>query len=112
MPIDVVLDSGGEEIVLYFDIATEGLHTQTFGNALLAFDELYRAINAVINPGVEVEVEFIRSDQGSVRTVLKAVKRDAQSLIERPISNIVWPFFVSSARRMVDFRARQNCCQR
>jgi hypothetical protein len=94
MAIDIALDSNGEEIVLYFDISTEGLHAQTFGNALLAFDEIYRAINAVINPGVEVEVEFIRSDQGSVRAVLKALKKDADNLIKQPLSLIVFPFLI------------------
>ena len=69
MAIDVVLERGGEEVVLYFDIEREGLHAQTFGSALRSFDVLYRAINAVINPGVEVEREFRRSDQGSVRAV-------------------------------------------
>lgn len=92
---DIALDRSGEEILLYFDISTEGLHAQTFGNALLAFDELYRAINAVINPGVEVEIEFIRSDQGSVRAVLKALKKDANDLIEKPLSLIVLPFLIA-----------------
>lgn len=95
MAADITLDHSGEEILLYFDISTEGLHAQTFGNALLAFDELYRAINAVINPGIEVEIEFIRSDQGSVRAVLKALKRDAEDLMEKPLSLIVLPFLIA-----------------
>jgi hypothetical protein len=45
-----------------------------FGNALISFDELYRAIHFIVNPGVEIEIEFIRSDQGSIRAVLKSVK--------------------------------------
>lgn len=95
MALDVVLESEGEEIVLYFDIEGEGLHAQTFGSALLAFDDLYRAINAVVNPGLEVEVEFIRSDQGSVRAVLKALKKDAKDLLEKPLSLIVLPFLIA-----------------
>jgi hypothetical protein len=95
MTVDIALDRSGEEILLYFDISTDGLHAQTFGNALLAFDELYRAINGVINPGIEVEIEFIRSDQGSVRAVLRALKKDAKDLIERPLSLIVVPFLIA-----------------
>lgn len=95
MAIDIVLDGSGEEIVLYFEIESEGLHAQTFGNALLAFDELYRSINSVVNPGVEVDVEFIRSDQGSVRAVLKALKKDAKTLIDHPISQIIFPFLLA-----------------
>lgn len=95
MAMDVRLDSSGEEIVLYFDIETEGLHAQTFGNALLAFDEVYRAINAVINPGVEVEIEFLRSDRGSVRAVLKALTKDTSDLITHPVSLIIFPFLLS-----------------
>ena len=94
MAVDIALDRSGEEILLYFDISTEGLHAQTFGNALLAFDELYRSINAVINPGVEIQIEFIRSDQGSVRAVLKALKKDAQELIAKPLSLIIVPFLL------------------
>ena len=57
--------------------------------------DLYRAINAVLNPGTEIEIEFIRSDQGSIRATLRSIKKDAESILERPLSNLVFPFLVS-----------------
>jgi len=58
--MDIAIESSDEEIVLYFKIDAEGVDAQTFGNALISFDELYRAINGILNPGVEVEIELIR----------------------------------------------------
>jgi hypothetical protein len=75
MSTELTLESSDEEILLYFKIAGEGLDAQTFANSLLAFDELYRAINAIANPGREIEVDFIRSDVGSIRAISEYSKR-------------------------------------
>lgn len=45
MSMDVAVEFDGEEIVLYFSIDADGVDAQTFGNALISFDGLYRAIN-------------------------------------------------------------------
>lgn len=95
MSADVVLEASNEEILLYFNIEGQGLDAQTFGNALLTFDELYRAINAIVNPGNEIEVDFISSDQGSIRAILRAVKKDAKTLLHAPITMIVFPILIS-----------------
>src|SRR6266496_5244315 len=95
MSMDIMLEASGEEIVLYFDVESEGLDAQTFGNALISFDELYRAINSIINPGVEVEIEFIRSDKGSIRAVLKTMKNDTKTLLAAPFALIVFPFLLN-----------------
>jgi hypothetical protein len=95
MSMELVLDTSGEEIVLYFDIESEGLDAQTFGNALLSFDELYRAINEILNPGVEVEIDFIRSDRGSIRAVLRSFKRDTKTLLDHPLLYIIFPFLLA-----------------
>src|ERR1700730_15151533 len=95
MTMDIVIDARGEEIVLYFEIGSEGLDAQTFGNALISFDELYHAINSIINPGVDVEIEFIRSDQGSIRAVLKSIKKDTKTLLGAPFALIVFPFLLN-----------------
>ena len=94
MSMDVVLEEDGESIVLFFDIESEGLDAQTFGNALISFDELYRSINSILNPGLEVEIEFIRSDQGSVRALLKSIKKDTKTLLDSPLALIVFPFLL------------------
>ncbi|MGD9924720.1 MAG: hypothetical protein AB7O60_08250 [Variibacter sp.] len=86
---------GDDEIVLYFDIFTEGLDASTFGHALIAFEELYRAINSVINVGDEIGIEFIRSDSGSIRAVLKSFRKDSRTLIESPLALIVFPFLLN-----------------
>lgn len=95
MSMDLVLEASGEEIVLYFEIESEGLDAQTFGNALISFDEIYRAINGILNPGVEVEIEFIRSDQGSIRAILKSLKKDTQTFLDAPFVYIVYPFLLA-----------------
>lgn len=97
----VLAEYHGEEIILYFDIASDGLDAQTFGNALISFDQLYRAINEVLNPGLEIEVEFIRSDQGSIRAVLKSVKKDAQTLLHSPLLYAIFPFLLAILANMV-----------
>src|ERR1700684_1220295 len=95
MSMDVAVESDGEEIVLYFKIDAEGVDAQTFGNALISFDSLYRAINGILNPGVEVEIEFLRSDQGSIRAVLRSFKKDTQSLLDHPFLYVVFPFLIA-----------------
>jgi hypothetical protein len=94
MPADVVLDASDEEILLYFKIDGDGLNTQTFGNALLSFDELYRAIDALANPGREIEVDFIRSDQGSIRALVRVFTKDTKTLLQSPITLAILPFLL------------------
>ena len=49
MSMDVAIEFDSEEIVLYFSIDAEGVDAQTFGNALISFDNLYRTINGILN---------------------------------------------------------------
>jgi hypothetical protein len=44
--MDVTFDASGEEIVVYFetDPGAAGIDAPAFGNALVAFDALYRSI--------------------------------------------------------------------
>jgi hypothetical protein len=93
--MDVALESSDEEILLYFKVAGEGLDAQTFANSLLAFDELYRAINAIANPGQEIEVDFIRSDVGSIRAVIRIFKKDTQNLLHSPVSLLILPILIA-----------------
>ena len=81
MSADLTLASSDEEILLYFKISGEGLDAQTFANSLLAFDEVCRSINAIANPGREIEVDFIRSDVGSIRAIVRIFKKDTQTLL-------------------------------
>ena len=95
MSMDVAIEFDSEEIVLYFSIDAEGVDAQTFGNALISFDNLYRTINGILNPGLEIEIEFIRSDQGSIRAILRSFKKDTQTLLDHPFLYIVFPFLIS-----------------
>jgi hypothetical protein len=95
MPADIALEASNEEILLYFKIDGEGLDAQTFGNALLTFDELYRAINSIANPGREIEVDFIRSDQGSIRAVFRVFTKDTKTLFHAPITLLILPILIS-----------------
>src|ERR1700761_3529546 len=95
MSTEFTLDSSDEEILLNFEIAGEGLDTQTFANSLLAFDELYRAINTVANPGREIEIDFIRSDVGSIRAVIRVFQKDTQTLLRSPITLLILPILIA-----------------
>jgi hypothetical protein len=95
MSAELTLEASDEEILLYFKIAGEGLDAQTFANSLLAFDELYRAINAIANPGREIEVDFIRSDVGSIRAVIRIFKKDTQTLLHAPVSLLILPILIA-----------------
>lgn len=95
MSMSFVLEERGEEIILYFDIESVGLNAETFGNALISFDELYRSINAIINPGVDVEIDFIRSEEGSIRAILRSLRKDTKALIAAPFALIVFPFLLN-----------------
>lgn len=96
MSMEFVAESGGqEEIILHFTIDADGVDAPTFGNALIAFDGLYRAISGVLNPGLEVEIEFIRSDQGSIQAVLRCFRSDTASLLKRPFLYIVYPILIA-----------------
>jgi hypothetical protein len=94
MPADIALEASNEEILLYFKIDGEGLDAQTFGNALLIFDELYRAINSIANPGREIEVDFISSDQGSIRAVFRVFTKDTKSLLRAPVTLLILPILI------------------
>lgn len=94
MSMGVAVESDGEEIILHFTIDAEGVDAPTFGNALIAFDGLYRAINGVLNPDVEVEIEFIRSDQGSIQAILRCFRRDTATLLKRPFLYVVYPILI------------------
>jgi hypothetical protein len=95
--MDVTFDTNGEEIVIYFQTAhyAPGIDAQAFGHALVAFDALYRSISSILNPGIVLEIEFVRSDQGSVKAVLKAIKKDVTGLVKAPVSLIVLPFLIN-----------------
>ncbi|RTL55303.1 MAG: hypothetical protein EKK40_00730 [Bradyrhizobiaceae bacterium] len=95
MAAAVSLGASDEEILLYFKIGSQGLDAQTFGNALLTFDELYRAINSVANPGHEIEIDFISSDQGSIRAVFRVFAKDTQTLLRTPVTMIIFPILLS-----------------
>jgi len=97
MSTEVALTSDREEIVLYLRIAAEGVDARTFGNALISFDGLYRAIDEILNPGreIEIEIEFIRSDQGSIRALIRSFKKDKQTLVDHPALYIVFPFLIA-----------------
>lgn len=95
MSADVALTATDEEILLYFKIGSVGLDVQTFGNALLSFDELYRAINLVANPGSDIEVDFISSDQGSIRAVVRVFRKDTQTLLKSPVTMIILPILLA-----------------
>lgn len=94
MSADVALEAGGEEILLFFEIDGAGLDAQTFANALLSFDELYRAFDAIANPGREIEVDFIRSDQGSIRAVIRVFTKDTKTLLRSPVTLVILPFLL------------------
>jgi hypothetical protein len=95
MSSELTLESSDEEILLYFKIEGEGLDAQTFANSLLAFDELYRAINAIANPGLEIELDFIRSDVGSIRAIIRIFKKDTQALLHAPVSLLILPILIA-----------------
>jgi hypothetical protein len=95
MSAEMTLEASDEEILLYFKIAGEGLDAQTFANSLLAFDELYRAINAIANPGSEIEVDFIRSDVGSIRAVIRIFRKDTQTLLHAPVTLLILPVLIA-----------------
>lgn len=89
------IEMNGEEIVLYFDVEQSGIDAQTFGNSLIAFDELYRAINSILNPGLEVDIDFIRSEEGSIRAILKSARADTKTMLEAPFLYIIYPFLLA-----------------
>ena len=95
MSTAVTFETSDEEVLLYFDIAGEGLDAQTFANSLLAFDELYRAIDAIANPGREIEVDFIRSDVGSIRAIIRIFKKDTQALLHAPVTLLILPILIA-----------------
>ncbi|MFC0240450.1 hypothetical protein [Rhodopseudomonas telluris] len=94
MTLEISYESSGEEILLYFDTKGAGLNSQTFGNALIHFDELCRAIDAVVNPNREIEVDFVRSDQGSIRAIFRVVAKDTRSLLSAPVTMLIMPFLL------------------
>lgn len=93
--MELILEHSEEEIVLYFDISSDAIDAQTFAHSLLAFDELYRSISAILDPGGELEIDFVRSDPGSIRAILRSIKKDTRALLRSPLAFVVFPILIN-----------------
>lgn len=83
-----------EEIVLFLGGDFSGIHAQTFANALVAFDEFYRSVGFVISPELEFELLLTQTEGGSFKAYIKAVRKDAKSLLEKPVTNVITPILI------------------
>lgn len=88
-------DERTEQLILHFDTEFPEIDAQTFANAIIAFDELLRAINGVANPGWDIEIDFTHAESGSIRTFFKIVKKDAKTLAKSPLALILFPFLLN-----------------
>jgi len=79
-----------DSIVLHFGGATASIDADTFARSLLGFIETARAINAVVNPGQEIELRLEARGPGSYRAVVRRVKRDLGGFFSRGAEAVFW----------------------
>ena len=79
----------GDQIVIHFGGALTSVDVYTFGNSLIAFADTVRSVNAVLNPGQNIEVRLEAVGPGSFRAVIKRLKKGL-GIFSQGVDQIFW----------------------
>jgi hypothetical protein len=80
----------GERVVVHFGGIDASIDAYTFGNSLVAFTDAVLAINKVINPGQEIEIQLEAQGPGSFRAVVRRVAKDIGGFFSRGVEPVFW----------------------
>ncbi len=95
----------GDQVVIHFGGELRSVDAYTFANSLIAFSDAAAAVNAVVNPGQNVELRLEANGPGSYRALVKRrAKGPIIGFFSRGAENLLWtavglavlgPFFSS-----------------
>jgi len=71
----------GDAVVLHFGGAEGSIEAYTLAEALVGFTHASLAINAIIDPGSEIEIVVEATGRGSFRTRIRRIKKDYGGLL-------------------------------
>jgi hypothetical protein len=80
----------GDQIVIHFGGALTSVDAYTFGNSLVAFADVIRSVNAVLNPGQNIEVRLEAIGPGSFRAVVKRLTKGFGGIFSRGLEQVFW----------------------
>lgn len=82
------LDS--DQIVIHFGGQLKSVDAYTFGNSLISFADVIRAVNETVNPGQNIEVRLEAVGPGSFRAVIKRVRKGLGGFLSRAPEHAFW----------------------
>ena len=80
----------GDSVVVYFGKADHRIDAYTFANALIAFTDTARSVNAVLNGGGDIEVVLEAVTEGSVRALLRRIQKGAPGFLADGAKTLFW----------------------
>lgn len=89
---DIFLERlGGGTVVIYFGGVPGSIDAETFAKSLLGFVQTARAINAVVDPGREIEIDIEDVGDGSFRALLRLInKGGVKGFFSDAIAAVFW----------------------
>ncbi|MCW5696642.1 MAG: hypothetical protein KIS96_07885 [Bauldia sp.] len=80
----------GDQIVIHYGGALTSVDAYTFANSLVAFADAARAVNAVINPGQNIEIRIEALGDGSFRAVVKRITKGIGGFFSKGVQPLFW----------------------
>jgi hypothetical protein len=80
----------GDQVVVHFGGSVASVDAYTFANSLIAFADTVRAINAVVNPGQDIEIRLEAQGPGSYRAVVRRLKKGIGGFFSRGAETLFW----------------------
>jgi len=79
-----------DQVVIHFGGSIASVDAYTFANSLIAFADTVRAVNAVINPGQDIEIRLEAQGPGSYRAVIRRIRKGVGGFFSRGAESIFW----------------------
>lgn len=80
----------GEQVVIHFGGALTSVDAYTFANSLVGLADTARSINALLNPGRNIEVRIEALGPGSFRAVIKRISKGVGGFFSRNAEKAFW----------------------
>lgn len=93
--LELTASKDRDGFVIYFGGKPNEVDTYTFANALVAFSDAFREINAQVNPGYALELRLEAVAEGSFKAKLKEIPKSLKGALKFGAQNLILPIFVS-----------------
>jgi hypothetical protein len=86
----LIAEFNEDRVVVHFGGQTNSIDAQTYALALLGFTATAKAVNAVINPGQEIEIWVEADGSGSYRTWVRKVHKGLGGFFSEGYKAVFW----------------------